>query len=682
MARISLPMTVIDHGSMPITVEEFAAITGISPAVFRGRRERDPGFPSPINTDAVPLTYFLRDLANWGAKTRLVRSRSIDDVALARWRFSAALERCSAEHGADATRSLVAGAALLCDDWPLSSRTEQSDLLRQLRNHIAAVEPRYPKVQTTTDDFMPDPSPATDRSFLTSLVSWSSPPRNSRSPRGVISPQIPDRSEVAGRLLADLLVLHRETTRRLVMGGANRTELWNSEFVDVIDAVARGLARDTLTRPSNSDLGLTRLMVGILDPRPGETVVDLACGQGSTFIEAIRSTQPPGRSNQLVGCIGREEDERVWTIAKIRLGLRGIAHDLGRPEDGLTCEMDPRASHRFVTDPAMRIPQLHRWIQRHLDLLDPNAIAILAVPAASVFRSNPGRWWIEVQKHLDGVVFTPTDTAVILLRNEAPSWKLLVQIHRMTPAMAERRYRELHSDSLGSEQEIDIPLDVVDPAIEPFMPAQIRRVVEQLGGGAPSRSTDRKPSEGDEDFVQWRPLAEFTLEALGEPRFGDCTAIRDAVPPPEHVDSQFEPSIMKAIAAQENEGATAPEPSTIVRRHLSREDSPRRPMRERGSFAALREGSDESRALRQLQDIERRALGAVSFLRWVLDPSTADEKAGGDPGSRPGIANARINGALEELATEETRRALRRLEQRLRGEETRGRRARPESENS
>jgi hypothetical protein len=96
--------------------------------------------------------------------------------------------------------------------------------------------------------------------------------------------------------------------------------------------------------------------------------------------------------------------------------------------------------------------------------------------------------------------------------------------------------------------------------------------------------------------------------------------------------------------------------------------------RGRASFAALREaqrndGSDEREVPRFIEELTNDALEAVSLLRWLLDPSTRTEK----PKFR-GRNSPKTNGALEEFGTEEMRRALRRLEQRLLGEETRGRR--------
>jgi hypothetical protein len=657
MARISLSRVVKVHGSTPITLEEFADVVGTTPAVLRGRRDRDADFPVPITSEATPLIYPLRDLITWWSDRESIESIAVDGVALARWAFTASFERCSRAHGADATRRLIAGAALLlCHRWPLVRRIAETELLPGLRAYVTTLEPEFPEMQRRIEDFHPDAIPATDREFLTTLLSWS----RTRS----YTPRVPDQSPTAGRLLADLLQLRDAVQDSLPIGTRSDRDALNLPLIEVIEPLVRGLSRDITTRPSTSDLGLTRLMVTIVDPRPGEVIVDLACGQGETFVEATRTTRSTDSASQVIGCIGRERDELVWMIAKVRLGLRDIAHDLGRPSDGVDCKFHARPNHRFISDPGMRIPQLRKWTRRHLELLDADGVAVLAVPAAAVFRPNPGRWWTEVQGQIDSVVFTPTDIAVIVLRSQAPVWKSLVQIHRMTAAMAERRYRE-HAESTGVAVTDEVPIDVVDPAIEPFMPTQIRRVAEQISGRAASGSTDRKPSEGEDDFVQWRPIRALTLEALGEPRFGDCSSIRDAVPVPEPEPAPTQQPVVPT---------DPPEPR-------------RRSSRDRVVFAALRaaekdDNTGEAAIARQARELEAQALEAVRVLRWLLDPTTLHERAKNGPANRKvnGSLSPKTNGALEELGTEEMRRALRRLELRLLGEETRGRRPKDETE--
>lgn len=678
MAPNPLDSALTGHGNLPITLEDFAALVGATPAALRGRRDRDQTFPAAINADASPLAYSLRDLADWWVSSDLANPTSVDPVAMAWWRFTATFEQCSARHGAEATRRLVAGTSLLlCERHLEAFRAPAAELLATLRTHSAGLEPRRPKVAVHPDDFRPDPVPATDRDLMKSLLSWARPVRESSAPTAARRPQIPDDSPIASQLLLDLVGVHRVSRHLGDRDQKLSRRERNRHFVELVEPLVRGLARDISTRPSSSDLGLTRLMVAIAEPQPGEVIVDLACGQGSTFIEAMRTVQPPDRSAQTIGCIGRERDELVWTIAKVRLGLRGIAHDLGGPGDGLTSELEPRPTHRFITDPGMRIPAVRKWARGHLERLDAQSVAIMAVPAAAVFRANPGRWWLEVQDQIDSVVFTPTDLAVIVLRTTAPAWKSLVQIHRMTPAMAERRYRE-RAESIGAPLDDPVPLDVVDPMIEPFMPAQIDRVIEQIGRRVRERPTDRRPPEGEDDFVQWRSLRAFTLDALGEPRFGDCTAIRDAVPVPEQSDTSPDSRVVAAIgtgehAGAEHAGASAEGVQAPERGLSTRRDSQGRPIRSRGSFAALREAQRGESPTNndipsRIEELTEEAIEAVSFLRWVLDPSTLKEK----PMFR-GRNSPKTNGALEEFGTEEMRRALRRLELRLLGEETRGR---------
>ena len=255
MARNPLASTVADHGSLAITLDDFAAIVGATPAALRGRRDRDKKFPAPINTDASPLTYFLRDLADWWIHSDLANPDAVDPVAMAWWHFTATFEQCSARHGADATRRLVAGAALLlCERWPIEPRTQSSELLTRLRDHATTVEPRFAAVAVPSGDFQPDAIPATDREFLSSLISWSGSGHNSRSTNSPRRPRIPDDSPLASQLLLDLHNVRKECRRQIDRNQKLSRRETNQPFVDLIEPLVRGLARDISTRPSSSDL--------------------------------------------------------------------------------------------------------------------------------------------------------------------------------------------------------------------------------------------------------------------------------------------------------------------------------------------------------------------------------------------------------------------------------------------
>jgi hypothetical protein len=240
---------------LAITLDDFAAIVGATPAALRGRRDRDKKFPAPINTDASPLTYFLRDLADWWIHSDLANPDAVDPVAMAWWHFTATFEQCSARHGADATRRLVAGAALLlCERWPIEPRTQSSELLTRLRDHATTVEPRFAAVAVPSGDFQPDAIPATDREFLSSLISWSGSGHNSRSTNSPRRPRIPDDSPLASQLLLDLHNVRKECRRQIDRNQKLSRRETNQPFVDLIEPLVRGLARDISTRPSSSDL--------------------------------------------------------------------------------------------------------------------------------------------------------------------------------------------------------------------------------------------------------------------------------------------------------------------------------------------------------------------------------------------------------------------------------------------
>ena len=664
----SLSTAARTHGSAPITIDEFAVIVETSPAALRGRRDRDGRFPAPINSSATPLTYRLRELFEWWSETT-PRSggRTVDPRALAEWTFTAAFEQCSAEHGAEATRRLIAGAALvLLERRHLISRTPADERLGLLRAHVATVRPSTRRNAIDRRSFRADPVPATDGPFLATLLNWSA------GSDGIAAPTIPDDSPQASELIDRLRELWLEFIEMRADPSTTKPAR-RLAFIDAIEPFIQGIARDTATRSSRTDTGLTRLMVARADPQPGNVIVDLACGQGSTFIEADRVVKLAKQGSQLIGCIGREADASTWTVAKVRLGLRGIAHDLGTPgDDGLRCEITPGPNQLFITEPGVRPSRLKVWMQRHLDLLSAGGAAMLAVPADIVFsaRREQSRIWTTLQTGVDAVVFTPTDTAVLVLRPDAGEWKSLVQIHRMSPVMAERRYWEHHPELAELDPRPPVPLDAVDPAIEPFMPTQIDRAVAVAGRFAEVDRSGRKPVEGDEDFVQWRPIRSLTLEALGRPRFGDCTAIKDAVPEPERI----------VLALPEPTSPVSNMPANDTPEAPVRVNSPAGSQRRGRTFAALRDAEridrlTEEAIARRAQELENDALRAVQLLRWLIDPSTFNER----PTARPmQFLSPKTNGALEELGTEETRRALRRLELRLLGEETRGRRPREE----
>ena len=407
-------------------------------------------------------------------------------------------------------------------------------------------------------------------------------------------------------------------------------------------------------------------MVAVADPQPGDVIVDPACGQGSTFIRAIAQVGDERRARQQIGCVGREIEPNVWTLAKVRLGLRGIAHDLGEPGDSLDSKgvdgaLTKHGYSRFISDPGLGAQKLRRWTKRAIDLLADGGTGVLLVPADIVFPaadgSARGEWWARLQPHIDAVVFTPTDDALLVLRRDADRRKLLIQIHRMTSAATIRRHEEEHPG-------VPIPLDVHDPSIAPFMPAQLRLAAQYVNM---PRAAEEKVDISTDDFVDCRTIDAITTMALGTPRWADSAPVRNTI-----VEKPEEKSKEHTLHAK------VPRPEPTGQGHAlripSRGSSSRRIMRGeisrqmRGSDVAAHADADVAALLAAEDELLTRARDAVELLRWLTDPEAfLENPKQGDP---------RIASALEGLTTEEMRRALRRLQLRLEGRETRGRRPR------
>lgn len=665
-----------EFGSSPISLEEFSQVIGLDSSVLRGRRERAADFPTPIRETESRASYFFRDLLVWIIAAKI--KPSVDTAALNQWTLRAAIDRCSSEHGVDATQRLVAGAALLLrHGWsPTEVTGDGTTLLAAAREHVTTIEPEFPLVAVPVDRFQPDPIPATDRDFLLTLISWSSDESTNSSAA------IETTSPSASVLLQELLRFHK------VAPSTGR-----STFIGFVESEISSIAKDTTTRSSTTAEGLNRLMLTVANLKPGDVIVDPACGQGAIFIAANDLMSGSAGRKQTLGFVGREIEANVWTLAKIRLGLRRIAHDLGQPGDnGLECELPSHGFAKFISEPGLGIRGLRPWLTRAADLIAEGGTGVVAVPASLVFppaidgtRSRGrGAWWGALQPQIDAVVFTPTDQALITLRTASDRPKLLIQIHRMNSAPTLRRHQEEHPGA-------DVPLDVHDPEISPFMPAQVRRTAELV---AAARTADQKVDVTTDEFVDCRTIAEITLEALGTPRWADSAPVRAVAFTPQTSDTDSdsdsdarddEDSTAAAGGASDGDEHTVSSPSAAMYsvRRGGPADTDFTPAREairgrmiRGDvsrrFQKPRAALDEQDLVARENVLIEQATDAIAFLRWLTDRQAFFED--------PKRNDPELAGVLEHLTTEEMRRALRRLQLRLEGRETRGRKPLPSAE--
>ena len=93
--------------------------------------------------------------------------------------------------------------------------------------------------------------------------------------------------------------------------------------------------------------GVVRLLVGILAPRPGETVYDPACGSGGMLVETINEVRESGGDTRTLRLYGQEINLTTAAIARMNLFL----HDL---EDFRIVRGDTLRDPRFLLRSGLR----------------------------------------------------------------------------------------------------------------------------------------------------------------------------------------------------------------------------------------------------------------------------------------------------------------------------------------
>ncbi len=69
---------------------------------------------------------------------------------------------------------------------------------------------------------------------------------------------------------------------------------------------------------------IVRLMVNVLDPKPGETVYDPACGTGGMLLETLHHVKEHGGDPRLLKLKGQEKNLTTEAIARMNLYLHGM----------------------------------------------------------------------------------------------------------------------------------------------------------------------------------------------------------------------------------------------------------------------------------------------------------------------------------------------------------------------
>lgn len=551
------------YGASTLTIEAFADLIGAtSSAAVRMRRDRDRKFPAPVRPGSRPA-YGFGELVRWLSSASDLEYDT-NPWGLQCWAVQESASFCAARNGVDVTfRTIGALALLLTDGWHPDSAAGSPPILDQLIPGVLPPPAQVPLPPQLPAGFEPDLPVARDPNVMTRLLPFGGSDRPS-----------------AQRLAEEI-----------IRAWTNRPNQEDTEgFIRLIEQVVPQLASRSEKKRPATDTVATECLVALADLRPGQTILDPATGEANLLIRADSVTRTNQHGGQVLGLVGRDIDERAWLIAKVRLGLRHIAHQLGQPGcDSMDRSQLNGSFHRILAEPGVSIQTMKPWLDSIRQLLDPEGLAVVAVaPTALLPNRRAGRkWWDSFQQDVAAIAIAPTLQSVgsyvgaFVLRKNWQQPILLLQIDR--PA------RHL-IDETSSEEAVLLRRFVMAGEL-------VRRHLRGL-------TTD----DGSQEGVSYRLLGELSVDALGPPRWDDTKIIQDATQQP------------------------SPSPESV-------------------------------------DSLRQSALVLTQRLRWYLD--SAAEVNGADLG-----LPADSQGALEREATEEMRRALKRIELRLAGRETRGRKPR------
>jgi hypothetical protein len=333
------------------------------------RSPQRPGFPEPTGTSGRTRLYRLGDLVSWIASCE--SNHEAVTVALGdrpqqvppSWHVRRAVDACAVELDAELARRLAVAVTLALDcqgtesghgnpvTESLEALSAEHDVLSRLRSESSAIEASHPDLD----------------GVFAHLLSG-----------------MPTDVSAAGRLL--------QATASALSAGLPAARLADATLERLSSAPAVG-GGSGLT-----GTGLVRLMVAAGDPRPGESALDLAAGEGSLLLYVAESA---GDNPRLAGF---EPDSAKWAIAKGRFHLHRLPVDLhhGMSLDG--GETLPTADLVLVDPPLDHRSDYPRWLALAANCCTPTGRAVVCLPRDSRETSNPG--WATVGSEFCDVLIT------------------------------------------------------------------------------------------------------------------------------------------------------------------------------------------------------------------------------------------------------------------------------------
>jgi type I restriction enzyme M protein len=164
-----------------------------------------------------------------------------------------------------------------------------------------------------------------------------------------VLPKIFNRFGVDERRLAELVDLIGRIGFGQQPGGARDVLGHVYEYCLERFAAAEGKRGGEFYTPQS----VVRLLVEVLEPKPGSRVYDPCCGSGGMFVQAERFIETHGGRPFDIAVYGQELNQNTWRLAKMNLAIHGIGADLG-----------PRWADTFHDD-------LHPDLRAHVVLANP-----------------------------------------------------------------------------------------------------------------------------------------------------------------------------------------------------------------------------------------------------------------------------------------------------------------------
>jgi hypothetical protein len=160
-------------------------------------------------------------------------------------------------------------------------------------------------------------------------------------------------------------------------------------FAELVDGVLASLRSSGRRSATFSSERVIDLLNAVADPQPGMSMFDPACGEGSSLLKAIELCGGPGT----IAVTGRDLEPRAWLVARTRFAIRNLAIDLGKPRADSLNDHEPLGPFDCViAEPDDFVSMSKRWIDGVRSFLTRDGRAAVQLPDAVLTYGETAEW--------------------------------------------------------------------------------------------------------------------------------------------------------------------------------------------------------------------------------------------------------------------------------------------------